>query len=67
MLWMTGRHEKSIQYYERSMQLSPRDRRAFEAYMGISYPFFFSVSTNGPSIGPNGPSRKSRAIFQLYC
>ena len=38
---MTGRHEKSIQYYERSMQLSPRDLQSFEAYMGISYPYFF--------------------------
>ena len=39
--WMTGRHEKSIQYYERAMQLSPRDPQSFEAYSGISYPYFF--------------------------
>ena len=38
---MTGRHEKSIQYYERAMQLSPRDAQSFEAYTGISYPYFF--------------------------
>ena len=38
---MTGRHEKSIQYYERAMQLSPRDTQSFEAYMGISFPYFF--------------------------
>jgi adenylate cyclase len=39
--WMTGRHEKSIQYYERAMQLSPRDPQSFDAYSGISYPYFF--------------------------
>jgi TolB-like protein/class 3 adenylate cyclase len=39
--WMTGQHEKSIQYYERAMQLSPLDPWAFDAYMGISFPYFF--------------------------
>ena len=39
--WMTGTHEKSIQYYERAMQLSPRDVQSFVAYTGISYPYFF--------------------------
>jgi adenylate cyclase len=39
--WMTGKHEKSIQYYERAMQLSPRDMMAFESYRGISFPYFF--------------------------
>jgi len=39
--WMTGRHERSIQYYERSMQLSPRDPQSFESFTGISYPYFF--------------------------
>jgi adenylate cyclase len=39
--WMTGQHEKSIQYYERAMQLSPLDPSAFESYMGISFPYFF--------------------------
>ena len=39
--WMTGQHAKSIQYYERAMQLSPLDMMAFDAYMGISFPYFF--------------------------
>jgi TolB-like protein/class 3 adenylate cyclase len=39
--WMTGRHEKSIQYYERAMQLSPLDATAFDSYLGISFPYFF--------------------------
>ena len=39
--WMTGQHEKSIQYFERAMQLSPLDPWAFDAYMGISFPYFF--------------------------
>jgi tetratricopeptide (TPR) repeat protein len=39
--WTTGQHEKSIQYYERAMQLSPLDPGAFEAYAGISVPYFF--------------------------
>jgi TolB-like protein/class 3 adenylate cyclase len=39
--WMIGDHEKSIQYYERSLQLSPHDMLAFEAYAGISVPHFF--------------------------
>ncbi len=38
---MLGEHEKSIQYYERAMQLSPRDAFAFETYVGISAPYFF--------------------------
>ena len=38
---MIGKHEKSIQYYERAMQLSPLDPGAFETYMGISGPYFF--------------------------
>jgi TolB-like protein/class 3 adenylate cyclase len=38
---MLGEHEKSIQYYERAMQLSPRDTFAFETYVGISSPYFF--------------------------
>jgi tetratricopeptide (TPR) repeat protein len=38
---MIGDHEKSIQYYERAMQLSPQDLMAFEAYAGISAPHFF--------------------------
>ena len=39
--WMIGQHEKSIQYYERAMQLSPLDTGAFESYLGISFPYFF--------------------------
>jgi tetratricopeptide (TPR) repeat protein len=39
--WMAGQREKSIRYYERSMQLSPLDPWAFDAYMGISFPYFF--------------------------
>jgi adenylate cyclase len=39
--WMIGKHEQSIQYYERAMQLSPRDTLSFESYAGISYPYFF--------------------------
>jgi adenylate cyclase len=39
--WMMGDHEKSIQYYERSLQLSPQDVMAVEAYAGISAPHFF--------------------------
>jgi tetratricopeptide (TPR) repeat protein len=39
--WMTGQHEKSIQYFEQAMQLSPLDLGAFEAYVGISVPYFF--------------------------
>jgi TolB-like protein/class 3 adenylate cyclase len=39
--WMIGDHEKSIQYYERCLQLSPQDTMAFEAYAGISAPHFF--------------------------
>jgi tetratricopeptide (TPR) repeat protein len=33
---MIGDHEKSIQYYERAMQLSPRDAFEFESYAGIA-------------------------------
>jgi tetratricopeptide (TPR) repeat protein len=29
--WMVGEHEKSIQYYERAMQLSPLDPSSFES------------------------------------
>ena len=39
--WMVGEHEKSIQYYERAMQLSPLDTSSFESYAGISFPYFF--------------------------
>jgi adenylate cyclase len=39
--WMMGDHEKSIQYYERCLQLSPQDALAFEVYAGISAPHFF--------------------------
>jgi TolB-like protein/class 3 adenylate cyclase len=39
--WMIGDHEKSIQYYEQCLQLSPQDIMAFEAYAGISAPHFF--------------------------
>jgi len=39
--WMIGDHEKSIQYYEQCLQLSPQDVMAFEAYAGISAPHFF--------------------------
>jgi TolB-like protein/class 3 adenylate cyclase len=39
--WMIGQHEKSIQYYERAMQLSPMDMMSFESYAGISIPYFF--------------------------
>jgi TolB-like protein/class 3 adenylate cyclase len=39
--WMMGDHEKSIQYSERSLQLSPQDALAVEAYAGISVPHFF--------------------------
>jgi TolB-like protein len=38
---MMGDHEKSIQYFERSLQLDPRDTNAFEAYSGISLSHFF--------------------------
>jgi adenylate cyclase len=38
---MIGDHEKSIQYYERAMQLSPRDLLfEFEFYTGIAAPHF---------------------------
>jgi tetratricopeptide (TPR) repeat protein len=39
--WMIGQHEKSIQYFERAMQLSPLDMMSFESYAGISAPYFF--------------------------
>jgi adenylate cyclase len=39
--WMMGDHEKSIRYYEHSLQLSPQDFLASEAYAGISAPHFF--------------------------
>jgi TolB-like protein/class 3 adenylate cyclase len=39
--WFNGDHEKSIQYYEQCLQLSPHDIMAFEAYAGISAPHFF--------------------------
>ena len=38
---MIGKHEKSIQYFERAMQLSPRDAFAFETYIGLTTPYFF--------------------------
>ena len=38
---MTDQHEKSIQYYERAMQLSPLYPGAFVACAGISVPYFF--------------------------
>jgi tetratricopeptide (TPR) repeat protein len=38
---MIGKHEKSIQYLERAMQLSPRDAFAFETYLGFATPYFF--------------------------
>jgi tetratricopeptide (TPR) repeat protein len=39
--WKISQHEKSIQYYERALQLSPLDIKAFESYLGISFPYFF--------------------------
>jgi TolB-like protein/class 3 adenylate cyclase len=39
--WLSGDHEKSIQYYEECLQLSPQDIMAFEAYTGISAANFF--------------------------
>jgi tetratricopeptide (TPR) repeat protein len=39
--YMIGKHEKSIQYLERAMQLSPRDAFAFETYLGFAAPYFF--------------------------
>ena len=39
--WMLGDHEKSIQYYERTMQLSPRDAFEYQSYAGIAAPHFF--------------------------
>jgi adenylate cyclase len=38
---MLGEHGKSIDYFERAMQLSPLDDDAFESYHGISLPCFF--------------------------
>jgi tetratricopeptide (TPR) repeat protein len=39
--WMIGNHEESIRYFERAMQLGPRDYLAWESYLGISVPCFF--------------------------
>jgi TolB-like protein len=39
--WMIGKHEESIRYYERAMQLGPLDYFVWEAYLGISLPCFF--------------------------
>jgi adenylate cyclase len=39
--WMLGEHEKSIEYYERSLRLSPQDSFAFESYFGLAAPHFF--------------------------
>jgi adenylate cyclase len=39
-LWMTGKHEKSIQYNERAMRLSPLDIMSCDSYLGISLPYF---------------------------
>jgi len=39
--WMIGKHEESIRYYERAMQLGPLDYLAWESYLGISLPCFF--------------------------
>jgi TolB-like protein/class 3 adenylate cyclase len=39
--WMIGKHEESIRYYERAMQLDPQDYLAWESYLGISLPCFF--------------------------
>jgi TolB-like protein/class 3 adenylate cyclase len=39
--WMIGKHEESIRYFERAMQLGPQDYLAWESYLGISFPCFF--------------------------
>jgi adenylate cyclase len=38
---MLGQHEKSIEYFQRAMQLSPLDDDAFVSYVGISRSCFF--------------------------
>lgn len=38
---MIGNHEESIRYFERAMQLDPKDYLAWESYFGISIPCFF--------------------------
>ena len=41
VLGMMGKHENSIQYYERTMELSPRDSLSYESYVGLSRAYFF--------------------------
>jgi TolB-like protein/class 3 adenylate cyclase len=36
-----GQHEKAIERFERAMQLSPMDAKAFDIYSGIAQPYFF--------------------------
>src|SRR4030095_4784958 len=38
---MLGEHKKSIEYYERAMQLDPLDYDAVESYQGIALACFF--------------------------
>jgi adenylate cyclase len=40
--WFIGDHEKSIENFTRSMELSPMDPGAYDAYAGISFPYFFT-------------------------
>jgi adenylate cyclase len=40
--FFTGDHKKSIEHFERSMELSPMDPGAYDAYAGIAWPYFFT-------------------------
>jgi TolB-like protein/DNA-binding SARP family transcriptional activator len=40
--WFAGKHEKSIENFKQAMRLSPIDPRAYERYVGIAYPYFFT-------------------------
>jgi adenylate cyclase len=40
--WFNGDHERSIENFARSMELSPMDPGAYDAYAGIAFPYFFT-------------------------
>ena len=49
--WMIGKHEKSIQYYERAMQLSPRDPGDSKHTWVFRFRTFSSVDTTMLPLG----------------
>jgi hypothetical protein len=63
---MVGEHEKSIQYYERAMQLSPLDTSSLESYAGISFPYFFLGRLRpGLSLGRAGTAAKAALYYSF--